>query len=223
MNVNDNFSEFQYDEYYNFAIENNLDINEIEKRQEYIDTEKTHTIEKIVQQKQVIPAKYDVEGNLVEEEKTSIIETPIQVEEKYIEKELTWVRYFEVVEKAKPSLDDLKQAKRTEINKARDAAEQGGFEYLDKIFDSDQVSCQRISMAAQAMALAPEGSTITWTCQDNTTIDLNAEQLVGMVAALAQWSNECHVKATTLKEQIELAETEEELEKIQWNNSEVMK
>lgn len=114
-------------------------------------------------------------------------------------------------------IDILKTNKRAEINQARDNAEQGGFEYLGKMFDSDQVSCQRISCAAQAMALAPEGSTITWTCQDNSTIDLTASELVGLVVALAQWSNTCHQKATILKEQIELAETEEELEKIQWN------
>jgi hypothetical protein len=106
---------------------------------------------------------------------------------------------YKIVELPKPSLDELKLAKRAEINRARDAAEQGGFEYLGKTFDSDQVSAQRISMAAQAMALAPEGATITWTCQDNSTIDLTAQELVGLVVALAQHSNTCHEKATALK------------------------
>lgn len=113
-------------------------------------------------------------------------------------------------------LEELKAEKRAEINKARDNSEQGGFEYMGKVFDSDQVSAQRISMAAQAMALAPEGTTITWTCQDNTTIDLTAEQLVGMVAALAAWSNECHKKATELKAKIEACESEEEINQIVW-------
>ena len=40
-----------------------------------------------------------------------------------------------------------------EINLARDNAEQGGFEYMGKVFDSDQVSCQRISCAAQALSI----------------------------------------------------------------------
>lgn len=134
-------------------------------------------------------------------------------------------RFFEIKEIIipEPTLDELKLQKREEINRARDAAEQGGFTYLDKVFDSDQVSCQRISMAAQAMALAPDDVTITWTCQDNSTIDLNKTQLAGMVVALAEWSNTCHIKATSLKEQIELAETEEDLEKIQWNESMLLK
>lgn len=115
-------------------------------------------------------------------------------------------------------LEELKLAKRAEINKARDAAEQGGFEYMGKVFDSDQISCQRISCAAQAMALAPDGTTITWTCQDNTTIDLTAKDLAGLVVALAEWSNTCHQKATELKAQIEACQTKEKLDKIQWND-----
>lgn len=117
-----------------------------------------------------------------------------------------------------PTLKEVKDQKRAEINAARDQAEQGGFEYMGKVFDSDQVSAQRISMAAQAMALADDTATITWTCQDNTTIDLNKTQLIGMVAALAAWSNTCHQKATALKAQIDAAETAEELEKITWSD-----
>lgn len=115
-----------------------------------------------------------------------------------------------------PTLKEVKDQKRAEINAARDQAEQGGFEYMGKVFDSDQVSAQRISMAAQAMALAPDGTTITWTCQDNSTIDLTAQELVGLVVALAQHSNTCHEKATALKAKIEEAKSEEELNKINW-------
>lgn len=116
-----------------------------------------------------------------------------------------------------PTLDELKSQKRAEINYVRDRTEQGGFEYLGKTFDSDPISCQRISTAAQAMAFAQEETAIVWTCQDNTTIDLNKTQLVGMVAALAEWSNTCHQKATALKAEVEKAKTKEELEKITWS------
>lgn len=126
---------------------------------------------------------------------------------------------YKIVELPKPSLEELKEAKRAEINQARDNAEQGGFEYMGKVFDSDQVSAQRISMAAQAMALAPDGTTITWTCQDNITIDLTAQELVGLVVALATWSNACHEKATALKAKIEAAQTAEELELITWEDN----
>ncbi len=118
-----------------------------------------------------------------------------------------------------PSLEILKIKKRDEINSARDKAEQGGFEYMGKIFDSDPISCQRISCAAQAMSLLPasEENKITWTCQDNTTIDLNAQELLGLVGALAAWSNSCHIKATKLKEQIEACQSAETLAQITWD------
>ena len=117
-----------------------------------------------------------------------------------------------------PPLADLKLAKREEINRARDAAEQGGFPYLGKTFDSDTISCLRISCAAQSMELAPSSSTITWTCQDNSTIDLTPTDLKGLVATLAMHSNACHEKATALKEKIEAAQTAEELAAITWDS-----
>lgn len=117
-----------------------------------------------------------------------------------------------------PSLDELKALKREEINQARDNAEQGGFEYMGKVFDSDQVSCIRMMGASQSLANAPAETTITWTCQDNSTIDLNGTQFAGLVVALATHSNTCHQKATELKAQIDAAETAEELEKITWED-----
>ena len=118
----------------------------------------------------------------------------------------------------KQPLEELKSQQKEEINQARDSAEQGGFEYKGKMFDSDQVSCQRISIAAQAMANASDDATITWTCQDNTTVDLNKTQLAELVAALAAWSNTCHQRATELKAQIDAAQTVEEVEKITWSD-----
>lgn len=144
----------------------------------------------------------------------SIGMTEMEVELGYDEK---W--YLQGYAPTKP-LDELKEEKRVEINKARDEAEQGGFEYMGKVFDSDEISCLRMSCAAQAMALMPVSEpeqTITWTCQDNSTIDLTAAELLGLVAALAQWSNTCHEKATALKAQIDAATTNAEVEAVKWD------
>lgn len=126
-----------------------------------------------------------------------------------------WI-YEEIPQKPEPTLEKLKLTKRAEINQARDKAEQGGFEYMGKVFDSDQVSCIRMSSAAQAMQYAPDDATITWTCQDNSTIDLNKSQLMGLVVALAQHSNACHEKATALKAQIDICTSKEDIEAIIW-------
>ena len=128
---------------------------------------------------------------------------------------------YKIVELPKPSLDELKTEKRAEINAARDAAEQGGFFYMGKTFDSDVVSCIRIQGAAQSMqaaAMVEEVPTITWTCKDNSIIELTAQELLGLSVALAEWSNTCHQKATMLKAQIETATSKEELENITWND-----
>lgn len=125
----------------------------------------------------------------------------------------TWVDDY-----VEPSLDDIKLAKRAEINQARDKSEQSGFEYLGKTFDSDPISCQRISCAAQAMSLSSGDNKITWTCQDNTTIELTKEQLSGLVGALAQHSNACHQKATKLKADVDKAKTAEQVEAIKWED-----
>ena len=116
-------------------------------------------------------------------------------------------------------LEGLKEAKREEINTARDNAEQGGFEYLGKIFDSDPVSCQRIALASQTAMMTKQAGqefNVVWTCQDNTTIELNADAMIGVSIALTQWSNVCHTKASELKAQLELATTEEEVNAIKW-------
>lgn len=116
-------------------------------------------------------------------------------------------------------IEILKVEKREEINTARDNAEQGGFEYLGKVFDSDPVSCQRIALASQTAMMcktARQEFNVVWTCQDNTTIELDADAMIGVSVALTQWSNTCHTKASELKEQLAQATTEDEIKNISW-------
>lgn len=193
MKLNDIFKINQYDEAYKFVRENEgLTIIELESKMEIVN--KTREVQKI-----------NEKGEIYTENET------YQVEEN--------VRYFQIIELPKPSLQELKEAKREEINQARDAEEQGGFSYMGKVFDSDQVSCIRMMGASQALANAPAETTITWTCQDNSTIDLNGTEFAGLVVELATHSNTCHQKATALKEQIEKATSAEELEGIKWNQA----
>lgn len=155
-------------------------------------------------------------ANTREELENNIFVKYTRIEETNDEYKLVDGSYITVAE----AFEKAKQKKRAEINQARDAAEQGGFFYMGKMFDSDIVSCIRIQGAAQSMQTATmeeDTPTITWTCQDNTTIELTAQELLGLSVALAEWSNSCHQKATKLKDQIENATSEEELENITWN------
>lgn len=130
--------------------------------------------------------------------------------------------WYEVGYVPQRPLDELKELKRDEINKARDNAEQGGFEYLGKVFDSDPVSCQRIALASQTALISKQAQqefSVEWTCQDNSKITLSADETIGMSLALTSWSNTCHVKASELKALVDKAETKEEIDAIEWSST----
>lgn len=157
---------------------------------------------------------------LVELEKPSEYIEPMQ---KYRELENSIEKYW-IETYIEPTLEELKLKKRAEINHLRDVSEQNGFEYMGKTFDSDVVSCIRIQGAAQSMqalAMTEETPTITWTTKDNSTVELTAQELLGLSVALAEWSNTCHQKATALKAKIDAAQTAEELELITWDDNQV--
>lgn len=139
--------------------------------------------------------------------------------QKYSEDEITLGADNRYYLKGFAPLEDLREAKRQEINKARDNAEQGGFEYLGKVFDSDPVSCQRIALASQTAMMAKttgQEFIVVWTCQDNSTIELNADAMISVSVALTQWSNDCHTKASRLKERLAQATNEDEIKNISW-------
>lgn len=113
-----------------------------------------------------------------------------------------------------------KMLKIAELKAIRDQKEAGGFLYLGKIFDSDAVACQRISLAAQSAALAIMTSvpfpSISWTCKDNSALILTAEELAKMPVALAQHAAKQHEIYNQLKIAVDLAETDEALNLISW-------
>lgn len=116
---------------------------------------------------------------------------------------------------APPTLEDLKAEKTTQINASRDIEEAAGFSYLNKVFDSDPLSVQRISIAAQTAQLDPN-FVIGWTAQDNTVVSLNQSQMLGMPAALAVHAYTLHEKARQLKGQVAAAASSADLDLINW-------
>lgn len=124
--------------------------------------------------------------------------------------------YFEVVAIPAPPLDEIKTLKWNEIKSARDKAEQAGCPYMGSVLDSDSLSVQRINTAVQAAQVVGESFAVDWTMQDNTVIHMTYADVLGMPAALAVFSNDLHQKARGLREQINEAETVEEVEAITW-------
>ena len=107
------------------------------------------------------------------------------------------------------SLDEIKAQKWAEIKVARDRLEFGGFELEGNIYDSDQVSQGRIMGAAAA------GAEQTWTLANNTTVELTAQQLKELYAALQTHIAGAHERGRIARQLIFEAETKEQVEAIQ--------
>lgn len=104
-----------------------------------------------------------------------------------------------------PTLAELNTRKWNQLRIKRDQLEQAGVHYLGKTLESDTVSVQRIAIAVQAAQAAiatDQPFTLDWTMQDNTSLTLDAAQVVGMSVALAQYSNSLHQIARGLRDNI---------------------
>lgn len=116
-------------------------------------------------------------------------------------------------------LKALQQAALERINLSRDAAERKGFEAYGYMFDADDKSIQRVSIAAQAASIAKQlGNSISmqWTCADNSVVLLNEDQLLSLPLIMAQSGDALHQKARQLKARIMEAKTLEEINSITW-------
>ncbi|MDN8510691.1 DUF4376 domain-containing protein, partial [Acinetobacter baumannii] len=106
------------------------------------------------------------------------------------------------------SLDEIKTQKWAEIKVMRDQLEFGGFEFEGNIYDSDQVSQGRIMGAAAAEVDQ------TWTLADNSTVELTAQQLKELYAALQAHIAGVHERGRIARQKIETALTYEEIEAV---------
>ena len=112
------------------------------------------------------------------------------------------------------TLEQLKADKINEFKSIRDTEEVKPISYIGNLFDYDDKARDRISAAI--IALDVSKGQIAWTTADNTEVMVNADDLRGVIAAVAMRSNELHVKYRKLKEQVEACTTKEALENIVW-------
>lgn len=137
----------------------------------------------------------------------------------YIEGE--WVYTVEVQPLTQVELDAKltarKAAKCAEVNALRDAKEVAGFTYQGKVFQSDERSAQRIANAAltASTALATgQPFSVTWLSEDDTPFVLDALGMLALQAAFTQYAGALHAYGRSLKDQINAADTLEQIEAI---------
>lgn len=108
------------------------------------------------------------------------------------------------------TLGQIKIQKWSEIKQQRDTAEYGGFSFLGREFDSDQVSQGRIITAAQL------GVDTDWTLKNNEVVQLSAERLIQLRMALAQHVAAVHEKGRVLRLRINEAKTIDDVQSINY-------
>jgi len=113
------------------------------------------------------------------------------------------------------SLDYSKNLKWTEIKAARTAQEFGSFEWGGYVFQCDEVSQRRIQGAVQ-LAMLDSTLTLDWTLSDNTVQAFTAAEFEAIGQALAAHVGQCHERGRILRQEIDAATSEKDLEAISW-------
>lgn len=138
---------------------------------------------------------------------------PIHTYQKFDEKQKLWTD-------DELKIDQLKEAKRQEINEARTNAELEGFTFNGKPFDSDRDSISRIgnaATAAQSALLMKQPFQVDWVTKDNESMQLDAQGILMMHGALVQHVDQANAKAQSIKKKINSATTIAELLEIKWD------
>jgi hypothetical protein len=124
--------------------------------------------------------------------------------------------YYEIVAIPEPSFDELKETKRAEIAAARYDAETGGCTVEGVTVATDRGSQALLTAAVVSARLDPEFKT-RWKCADGHFVTLDAFQLRAIGDAVIAHVESCFAREGELCEQIDAAQTPEELDSIKWS------
>lgn len=116
-----------------------------------------------------------------------------------------------------PLVAEAAKAVANAVNTVRNEKEAGGFNYMGKRIDSDSAAVRRITMAgvaALAAKAAAQPFSVEWTCADNSTLVLDADGMIGMVAAATQAGAAVHAVAKAKKEAAKNAVTPADVQNI---------
>ncbi|EDP6003964.1 DUF4376 domain-containing protein [Campylobacter jejuni] len=111
-----------------------------------------------------------------------------------------------------------KEFKKDEIDKAKNNAIEGGVSYKDKIFQSAKKDRNLLTSTVSLFAITkqlPEG--FVWISKDNEAVPFTLEELIELGGIMANSVNTNTIKARTIKDKVEQAQTLEEIQSIKWD------
>lgn len=108
-----------------------------------------------------------------------------------------------------------KEGKWIQIKEQRNAQEFGSFEWQGTQVQCDEISQRRLQGAVQLAAINPS-IVIDWTLEDNSVVTLTAEQVISMGSALGGHVTDTHEHGRMLRQLINNATTEAQLDLINW-------
>lgn len=112
------------------------------------------------------------------------------------------------------SLESVKEHKILALKIQRDNLEVEPITYNGHTFDYDDKARDRINAAIIALSLQGEDASIDWTTADNQDVKVTANDLRMVIAAVAVRSNTLHMAYRKAREQVEAANTAEEVEAV---------
>lgn len=114
------------------------------------------------------------------------------------------------------AFERLKEAKKAEINTARDEARKTeGAEYKNDIFDIDEVSQSNILAKVVIARITPTMSFI-YRSKTNKDHELSSEEIINLGLVIGAKVDEIYKKSWALKALVDNATTKEEIESITW-------
>lgn len=117
-------------------------------------------------------------------------------------------------------IENVRAIRWSHIKSERDTRESSGFDVLNLgRFDSDADSRNRIIGAVTAAKIAVDADRdyrLNWTLQDNSTVQLDADQVIAVGFALLTHIDAIHQHSRNLYARIQEAATTEEINAVMW-------
>lgn len=117
-----------------------------------------------------------------------------------------------------PSLNDVKLNKINQLKAERDRREVEPLQTSKGVFDYDDKSRDRLTIARQALMDNDSIPFLSWTTADNQRVTLTVNDFAEINSMAAYRSNVLHIKYNELKIEVNDCKTAEEVEAITWGD-----